>query len=673
MLEKEVKKKTQAFSLLAIILAASLGALIYYGYIPSANLKTFSSYQELNNFVTKNTPQDGYYHPMFSSPLDQQFNSAINPQVRNQLGFMPAPLPTPLWVPAAAPAGITSGISSFFTVTGPSYSTTNVQVAGVDEADVMKTDGYYIYLLSNSKNAVYILNADSQNASVLAKISFDHNISLAGIYLSADSNRLAILGSQYVLSTQTGSYWNGTGMQTYTFETYMQQDTRTFIKVYDISHKVAPLLVRDFAVSGSYFNSRMIGDYVYAVISEPVQVANDTVVLPTLYSGTQTACPTPSSIYYVDREDSNYNYYTFTSIVGLNLLNVAQPAANLTMMMGGASNIYVSTNNIYLTYPGVNTYSVWTGPSEPTTEVHCISISGSSLFFDATGSVPGSVLNQYSMDEYNGYFRIATTTTRNVNSTFTRLLENNVYILDQNLKTVGKLENLAPGESLHSARFMGDKCYLVTFKKTDPLFVISLAQPNTPQILGELKIPGYSDYLHPYDATHLIGVGKETEESSYGDFAWYQGLKLSLFDVSNVNAPEQMAKTVIGDRGTDSAVLTDPKALLFSAAKDLLVIPVNLAVINTTQGDLGPSSYGDFVWQGAYVYNVTLTGGFQLKGTITHLDNATADENSSLWVESSYFVSRALYINDTLYTISGEMVKLNNLDNLQQIGQINLN
>jgi inhibitor of cysteine peptidase len=666
MLEKEVRKKTQAFSLMAIILAASLGALIYYAYVPSASLRTFSSYNELNSFVTKNTPQGYSYYSSFTGPVDLQFSNVLNPQLANAFGVVP-PMPTAIPAPAPLAAMPATGfITSAFSGSGPSYSTTNVQVAGVDEADVVKTDGYYIYLLSNSKNAVYILDASPQNSVVLSKISFGNDTSLAGLYLSQNSSRLAVLGSTYTLKTETYSYWtSGSGPQNYTRQYYQPEDTRTFIRVYDISDKIAPVLVRDFSESGSYFNSRMIGEYVYAVISQPVRVINQTVALPTFCAGADASYPPPSSIYYVDREDSSYNYYTFTSVVGLSIFNNAQTAANLTVMMGGASNLYVSTNNIYLTYPGVSTYSVWTGPNEPTTEVQRISISGNNLVFVAKATVPGTVLNQYSMDEYNGSFRIATTSRRE------GVLQNNIYVLGMNMKQIGKLENLAPGENLHSARFMGDKCYLVTFKKTDPLFVISLSQPNSPQVLGELKIPGYSDYLHPYDETHIIGVGKETEEASYGDFAWYQGLKLSLFDVSNVSAPQQMAKITIGDRGTDSIALSDPKAFLFDRSKSLLVIPVNLAIVNKTLNAPGPSAYGEFVWQGAYVFNVTIEGGFQLKGTITHLETSDSG-NTQPWMNTSSWITRALYINNTLYTISGEMVKLNSLDTLQLIAQINL-
>jgi len=221
--------------------------------------------------------------------------------------------------------------------------------------------------------------------------------------------------------------------------------------------------------------------------------------------------------------------------------------------------------------------------------------------------------------------------------------------------------------------------------RTDPLFVIDLSQPTNPQVLGELKIPGYSDYLHPYDETHLIGVGKETVDSNQGDFAWYQGLKLSLFDVSNVNNPVQLSNFTIGDRGTDSPVLTDPKAFLFDQSKNLLVIPVSLALVDNStlqqiqqNGQSAASAYGTTIWQGAYVFNLTLNGGFTLKGTITHLDPSLLNNQGQLTNPNDYYntqnqwITRSLYIGNTLYTISNSQIKLNSLTDLSQIAQVNL-
>jgi uncharacterized secreted protein with C-terminal beta-propeller domain len=215
---------------------------------------------------------------------------------------------------------------------------------------------------------------------------------------------------------------------------------------------------------------------------------------------------------------------------------------------------------------------------------------------------------------------------------------------------------------------MGDRCYLVTFQKTDPLFVINLTDPTAPTVLGELKIPGYSDYLHPYDENHLIGVGKETAEAESGDFAWYQGVKISIFDVSNVSNPTQMSNVTIGDRGTDSPVLSDHKAFLFDKERDLLVIPVTVGKIDQSQYPYGgvPSwAYGTPIWQGAYVYNISLTAGLVLRGKITH------GQDTGLPPYELY-VSRALYIGDVLYTISQGKIKLNSLVDLAFLKEVSL-
>ena len=315
--------------------------------------------------------------------------------------------------------------------------------------------------------------------------------------------------------------------------------------------------------------------------------------------------------------------------------------------------MYVSLYNMYVTFGG------WNG----NTTIYRIQVEGSNLTCAATGKVPGHERNQFSMDEYDGYFRIETMTWTQDSTTQT-----NLYVLDMNLSIVGALEGLAPGENFHSSRFMGDRAYFVTFKKTDPLFVIDLSQPTNPTVLGELHIPGYSDYLHPYDETHLIGVGKHTVEADEGDFAWYQGIKMSLFDVSNITNPVQMDTVIIGDRGSDSPALYDHKAFLFDRSRNLLVIPILEAEIDESKypGGVPSSAYGDPIWQGAYVYDLSLFHGFIQKGRITHLSSGT-----SIY-EDSYWIKRSLYIEDVLYTISSSKVALNVLDDLSSILEIEL-
>ena len=665
MVQKEVKKKTSIYATVAILSAIILVTMIYALGSPSIiyppaqtpqvlGMKHFASLDELKTYLSVNS-QGGRYG---GGPLDSQFFGS------------PVPMPT------AMPSAVGSyGLGdSFSGASAPqsTYSTTNIQVAGVDEADTVKTDGRYIYTASTTENsgyyygyspqsdrenAVYILSADPQDAKVVSKITLDNNTQPAGLFLSSDGNRLVVLASKYQM-------YSPSVMRSNVMLGYYHSDVDTYINVYDISNKAAPTLARNFTVSGSYFNSRMIGNYVYVVISQPATLYNDNVILPMVYDGRKELDASPQSIYYADMNDSS-NYCTFTSFYGLDIADDAVAPTNMTVVMGGASAMYVSQNNIYVTYP------TWTDGGQ-FTSIYRVSINGLQLSFQAQGNVPGTTLNQYSMDEYSGNFRIATNWQQMDSKS------NNLYILDSNLTTVGKLEGLAPNENLHSVRFMGDKCYLVTFIKTDPLFVIDVSQPTNPQVLGELKIPGYSDYLHPYDETHLIGLGKEAIAAEQGYFAWYQGLQLSLFDVSNVNSPVQMSKYAIGDRGTDSAALSDPKAFLFDKQKGLLVIPVELALV-PNKSEASASSYGDTVWQGAYVFSLTLDGGFVLKGNVTHIDSSALAQQgnygsaeTTVWNSQNNWINRSLYIDNTLYTISNAQVKLNNLSDMSQIAEIDL-
>ncbi len=310
-----------------------------------------------------------------------------------------------------------------------------------------------------------------------------------------------------------------------------------------------------------------------------------------------------------------------------------------------------------------------------TTHIVRIKIQGSTITSEASGKVPGRVLNQFSMDEYGDYFRIATTISGFSGDVILgqTTQSNNVYVLNMNLTIVGRLENLAPGESIYSARFMGSRCYLVTFKKVDPLFVIGLDDPTAPEVLGKLKIPGFSDYLHPYSENLLIGIGKETVDAEEGDFAWYQGIKIALFDVSDVANPRQIASYIIGDRGTDSPVLYDHKAFLFDKDRNLLAIPILLAEINENQYPDGvpPNAYGEFVWQGLYVFTIT-ENSISLRGRITHMDNNEDLQKSGYYFDSVYSVKRSLFIENMLYSISDMKVKINDLTSLVPVNEVKL-
>jgi len=501
---------------------------------------------------------------------------------------------------------------------GVDYSQTNIQVEGVDEADIVKTDGTYIYAIS-SKNVVIVKAYPAEEAAVLSRISFDG--SLKQIFINDE--RLVVF---YQNETQT-----------------------TIANIYNLQNNTSPIFEKQIAIDGTYFASRMIGDFVYVIVRKNAYYYNGTVNLPKICFNNERRIVRATEIYYSDIADYPC---AFTTIISFNIHDDNEEPIDKTILSGWSTNIYVSMQNIYLAIT-----------NNDQTILHRIQIGNGEISYVADGKVQGRVLNQFSMDEHNGYFRIATTSEM-IGSSWLLNLQNNLYVLNMDLETIGMIEEVAPGELIHSARFMGDVCYLVTFRKVDPFFAIDLSNPANPRILGELKITGYSNYLHSYDENHVIGVGKETVSAETGDFSWYQGVKISLFDVTDLTEPKELAKYEIGDRGSDSPVLSDHKAFLFSKERNLLVIPVSVAKADAK----APSwATGEIVWQGAYVFTISLEleEKITLKGTITHVENGNVHN-------ASYHATRALYINDVLYTISESKIKMNSLLDLSEIGELNL-
>jgi uncharacterized secreted protein with C-terminal beta-propeller domain len=630
-MERQIKRKAILYGIAAILIASTFAALLYnnglFLLIPnpgappipvahSTFLTTFTSAEALTNFLKTNSQTQGPFSLYGPSDL-KVFSSSSGPLV----------------------PGSINAFSSTLNPMSETYqrSGTNIQVAGVDEADMVKTDDNgFMYVLS--KDTVYVLTAyPPTQARVLAKIKFTDMYPI-GIFVN--KQRLVVLGSKYSFPTidyPSPSLYNA----------FTVADIKTYARVYDIQDKSLPVLIKDLALEGSYFNSRMIGNYIYFVASKPAYTVNDTIFLPEIVMDGSATEIAPTEIRYFNGTEQ---YYQYTTFVAMNIQNTTEAPTYLTTLLGGTSNMYVSQENMYVTFQD------WYGGGNTT--IYRIHLQASNMTVEASGKVPGQEHSQYSMDEYGDYFRIQTSDwTDGVSKT-------NVYVLNMNLNIVGNVSDIAVGENFHSARFMGNRCYLVTFQQTDPLFVINLTDPTSPTILGNLTIPGYSDYLHPYDETHIIGVGKNTVQAEEGNFAWYQGIKISLFDVSNVTNPTQDATYVIGDRGSDTPVLTDPKAFLFDKTRSLLVIPILEAKV--AESNPPPNAYGNPVWQGAYVFDISLYHNLVLEGRITHLANGASIYNQEYWV------TRSLYIENVLYTVSDRMIKMNSLEDMSQMGQIPL-
>jgi len=553
------------------------------------------------------------------------------------------------------------------------FSKTNIQVEGVDEPDIVKTDGTYLYVLANNK--IYIIKAyPAEESTILYTITFNDDTYVNNMFVYGDS--LVVFGDNYfypiLYSDEIGisnqeSWWGGSN--------------NALINLYDASDHSNPELVKEVKINGSYFDARLIGEYVYIVVTQPTyeiyQVFEDTetINIPRITIDNSSSFVPANDIYYVDVPELSDS---MTHVLSLNL--ATDEVVEKSFLLGSSQTMYVSLDSIFLAsshYPFlfVKSESTSSSNNEETTILHKISISNGDINYIAQGEVPGRILNQFSMDEHNGFFRIATTVgytwETDVPST------NNIYILDENLQRVSQLEGLAPGESIYAVRFLGNRGYLVTFVQVDPLFTIDLSDPNNPKVLGELKIPGYSDYLHPYDENHIIGVGKEVNASIDADkihtpgavyYTAILGLKMALFDVTDIENPKEVAKIVIGDRGTDSPVLYDHKAFLFDREKELLVIPVSVIEIPESNID---NIWGKLSFQGAYVYRLSLENGFELIGQVTHRGNEEIiDEDYSYYYNNE--VTRTLFIDNILYTISGSMVKMNSLSDLSEINNISL-
>ena len=534
------------------------------------------------------------------------------------------------------------------------YSKTNTQVQGVDEADIVKTDGTYIYYLTNEK--LTIIN--TENASQMKEMStikFDETFTPEEIFLNND--KIIVIGKRYEYDKTERKIGID---EDFLYPNYMDK-TYTSAKLYNVKDKTNPTLERTVEVEGDYLTARMIDSNVYIASNKYMYYAyicntykstelNEDDFKPH-YLDTATSNETKSinfdCIYYIPEfEDTNY-----LNIVAFNITNNQE--ANVESYLGAGEEIYASKENLYVTktkydYERKNKTSI-------TTEIYKFNLNNANCTFAKAGDVPGSVLNQFSMDECNGYFRIATTDSTSWNSESNT---NNLYVLNENLETIGKIEGLAKGERIYSVRFMGNRAYMVTFVETDPLFVIDLSNPTTPTVLGELKIPGYSKYLHPYDETHLIGIGEDTEvvNYGYGDRVVTNGMKMAMFDVTDPNNPQELYNVKIGEKGTYSELLYNHKALLFSKEKNIIAFPISI-----TDNDY------KVTFQGAIVYGVSLEKGFELK---TKISNSATDYDRYY---SRNRVERIIYIKDTLFTLSNGLIKAVDLNTFETKGSIELN
>ena len=535
-----------------------------------------------------------------------------------------------------------------------SYSATNVQVDGVDEADIVKTDGQIIYKIDHQK--VRIIQAyPAASMSESAALEFADGFSPSQLFLH--DNLLIVLGSTWSAnnnndqSLATGLWWGGFG------------ESHTLARIYHVADHTHPVLQREISLAGDYVSSRLIGhnfylisrkypNYLSGYYSGNNVITRDN-TLPhikdsVINSGNEFNLPLSNLYYFPNFIDPSY-----TIVAGLRL-DALHEKADIKAYLGSGETVYASHKNLYISAADYN-YSTNGFSSQPKTHFYKFGLNNGKVSFLKAGEVPGVVLNAFSMDEHQDYFRVATTVNfwTETGGVWKTNTWNNLYTLDSDMKIAGRIEHLANDERIYSARFMEDRCYLVTFRQTDPFFVIDLSVPNTPKLLGELKIPGFSFYLHPYDEHHLIGFGQDTEENAWGGVT-AKGMKLSLFDVTDVAHPAQLHSLTIGGQGTYSPLQWDHKALLFDKQHNLFGFPIYEANLN---------QQGEFEWfQGAQIYSISVDEGFKALAAITHQTQQNGYDN---W---HHEIQRLLTINDQLYTISTARLQANDLTNFRISG-----
>ncbi len=507
------------------------------------------------------------------------------------------------------------------TANGTDSSTTNNQVAGVDEADIVKNDGRYIYSISQGRLIITDTNSGSP-----VKVS---ETSLGGnnvINMYVNGNRLAIIST----------FYEGYG-----------SEEKTCVAVYSIDNKAAPFLMAKVTQSGSYHNSRMIDGTVYLLSNYYVYKDIIHRDKPEEYVPCINSRPIEAECISMIKGFEQPTYLVISAVDILTAQSTEKSA-----VLGGAENVYCTSENLYYTFTSYN--SVKKGniqTTENSTTIVKLALSKDEIKNVATGTVKGYPLNQFSMDEYEGNLRIVTTSDETVvEETYygngfaasdsivgsvSSSSSNSLYVLDSELKVIGKLENLAKDERVYSVRFDKNVGYFVTFRQVDPLFTVDLTDPENPTLMSALKIPGFSEYMHPYGDGLLFGFGKEATESGS-----VIGLKLSMFDVSDpYNVTEADFEPINSDYSDASY---DHKAIMVDAKKDIIAFTAY--------------RYGNKAE--LYIYGYDKEIGFELK-------------NRSVIEGESYLTNcRFVYIGDYFYLVSSFGITTFSMTDFSELGYL---
>jgi hypothetical protein len=722
----------------------------------SSELKAFASEEELEDyFADQIAPRNDQFIALDrAAGVGEPAMPPVDSTATNGSGDA-APSP-----PSSTQESIGSEAGDTDASGGGGFSETTIQEEGVDEADVVKTDGTYLYIIDSTygDSVLRVIRATPPESMALLS-----EVSLKGygrdLYLH-DGKVVALTstyGGFFLLEgggvavetiaegdastssdgtdpdkeepgTEPGSAGSDADVGTddaqiepiAVGEPYFERP-QTVVTVVDVSTPESPTVLSQTKFDGSPASSRMIDgvlhlvvanyqDYYYDVmpmLGRPelsvTAVSAETVLPKYEQVGADGAEQTGSVVTWREMyHPTDPDGFGVVTLISLDVDNDA--AFTAVGVVAEPGLIYSSLEALYLTDTAYDFF----GDSRTTTDIYKFAYQERSASAVATGSVPGRILNQYSMGEYNGYLRVATT----IDATFSIFGErtsettNNLYVLGQSqagaLDVVGRIENIAPGETIQSARFMGARGYLVTFEQVDPLFTLDLSSPTDPRIVGELKVPGFSTFIVPMDADHILTVGQYIPpEGSF--FGW--GVQLSIFDVSNFADPRLAANVVLGDDegGAYSEALYDPKAFTYFAERGLVALPISIypmtwfvdegplledempdsndtGVVDSGEGGVDggepvesppttePDEPIDTVapvvpdtFEGLVVYSVSVEGGFTELGRISTLSDDPAYEYYWPWY------TRGVFLGDNVFAVTNLGVRGGPVSNLATI------
>lgn len=553
----------------------------------------------------------------------------------------------PAEAPAAEPTAAADNSASMDYGKGGAddYSETNVQVAGIDEADIVKTDGKSIFILRD--NEVIILKAAGADTAELSRIkvgdSDGHGKGYASeIYVTGD--RLVVIRNAYHWdgSDQLRGFWWG-----YDY---------TEALLYDVSDPAAPKKIGAWGQDGRYLSSRLLDGVLYLVSNyhvynteEELDPDQPGLFVPSLYRNGKAAPMAAADICICPRFDS----VAYTVITTIDV--AADQRLSQQSTLGGGTEIYMNADNLFISSSNYReevgeayteaVYTVEEHRSYQETEILRFAIDAGRVAYAAGGTVNGYLVNQFAMDEYQGYLRVVTTRSEEKFTTYTdkergwvnyvwdeegNRMNNALYVLDSDLKVVGSVEELAEDERVYSVRFNGAIGYFVTFRQVDPLFAVDLSDPAAPRVLSALKIPGFSEYLHVYSEDLLFGLGMNADEKT----GWSENMKLSMFNVADpADVFEQDKKSL---EISWSAALHNHKAILVLPDKDIIGFPSET---------------------GYLIYGYSEKEGFYRRGEIDF------SESGEWW----YGDCRGLYIGGSFYVCGYNGVAVMDLETLSLI------